>query len=280
MIEKALLYLSFPFVRYALIVGVLIALCSALLGATVVLKRLSFIGDGLSHVAFGSLAVAAVTGMTNRMVVVMPVTIVSAVLLLRTGSESKVKGDALIAMISTAALAVGYMVMNMFSLSSNVPSDVCSTLFGSASILTLSRFEVWVCLLLSLAVIVGFVLYHNRIFAVIFDESFASASGLKTNIYNTLIAVVTAIVIVLAMNLVGSLLISALLVFPALSAMRVCRDFKSVTICASVVSVFCALAGMFASIMLGTPIGPTIVIADVIAYVCLWGWGRWLVTEI
>ncbi|HAL18940.1 MAG TPA: ABC transporter [Spirochaetaceae bacterium] len=275
MIEKAALYLSFPFVRYALIVGVLIALCSALLGTAVVLKRLSFIGDGLSHVAFGSLAVATAAGMTNRMAVVMPVTIISAVLLLRTGSESKVKGDALIAMISAAALAAGYMVMNMFSLSSNVPSDVCSTLFGSASILTLSKFEVWACFLLSLIVVAGFVLYHNRIFAVIFDESFASASGLKTNIYNMLTAVVTAVVIVLAMNLVGSLLISALLVFPALSAMRVCRDFKSVTICASVVSVICALSGMIVSIALGTPIGPTIVLADAIAYICLWAWSRW-----
>ena len=223
-------YLEYPFVRYAIIVGVLIALCSSLLGVTLVLKRFSFIGDGLSHVAFGAMAVATVFDLTDNMILVLPVTIISAVLLLRTGQNAKIRGDAAIAMISVGALAFGYLLMNIFSTSSNLTGDVCSTLFGSTSILTLTKFEVWVCIVLSIAVVLIFILFYNKIFAVTFDEDFASAAGTNARAYNLIIAVVIAVIIVLAMNLVGSLLISALIIFPALSAMRLFKSFGSVTI--------------------------------------------------
>ncbi len=273
MLDKLGLYLQYPFVRYALIVGVLIALCSSLLGVTLVLKRFSFIGDGLSHVAFGAIAVAAVLNLTNNMLLVLPVTVVCAILLLRTGRGAKIKGDAAIAMISVAALAFGYLLMNLFSTSSNVSGDVCSTLFGSTSILTLSRREVWLCAALSVAVVVIFVLFYNKIFAVTFDEDFAKAAGTNADAYQLLIAVVIAVIIVLAMNLVGSLLISALVIFPALSAMRLYRSFRSVTVCSAVLSVACALAGMLISILAGTPVGATIVAVDVLAFAicCLAG---------
>ena len=264
--EKLQLYFSFPFVRYAFIVGVLIALCSSLLGVTLVLKRFSFIGDGLSHVAFGAMAVAAITGLTNEMVIVMPVTIVCAVLLLKSGQNAKIKGDASVAMISVGALAVGYLLMNLFPTSSNISADVCTTLFGSTSILTLSPTEVWLCLGLSVVVVFVFVFFYNKIFAVTFDENFANATGTKANVYNLLIAVVIAVVIVLAMNLVGSLLISALIIFPALSAMRLFKNFKAVTICSAVISVACSLLGLLTSIIWGTPVGPTIVVADIIVF--------------
>ena len=264
--EKLTLYMQYPFVRYAVIVGVLIALCSSLLGVTLVLKRFSFIGDGLSHVAFGAMAIAAVLGMTNEMPLVLIVTIVSAILLLRTGQNTKIKGDAAVAMISVGALAVGYLLMNIFSKSSNLSGDVCSTLFGSTSILTLTKTEVWICGILSVIVILIFILFYNKIFSVTFDESFARATGTKAGLYNLLIAVVVAVIIVLAMNLVGSLLISALVIFPALSAMRVFKSFKAVTICSAVFSVSCALAGLLVSILAGTPVGSTIVTADIIGF--------------
>ena len=270
MFEKLQLYFGFPFVRYALIVGVLIALCSSLLGVTLVLKRFSFIGDGLSHVAFGAMAVAAIAGLTNEMVIVMPVTIVCAVLLLRTGQNAKIKGDASVAMISVGALAIGYLLMNLFPTSSNISADVCTTLFGSTSILTLSQTEVWLCFALSVVVVLVFVFFYNKIFAVTFDENFANATGTKANAYNLLIAVIIAVVIVLAMNLVGSLLISALIIFPALSAMRVFNNFKAVTICSAVISVACALLGILASIIWGTPVGPTIVVADIAVFLVCW----------
>jgi len=266
MLETLGAYLQYPFVRYALIVGVLIALCSSLLGVTLVLKRFSFIGDGLSHVAFGIMAVAAVLNLSNNMILVLPGTIVCAVLLLRTGQNTKIKGDAAIAMISVAALAFGYLIMNIFSTSSNLSGDVCSTLFGSTSILTLAEWEVTLCAVMSAAVVVVFVLFYNRIFAVTFDEDFAKASGTNTGGYNLLIAVVIAVIIVLAMNLVGSLLITALVIFPALSAMRLFRSFRSVTICSAVLSVACAFIGMLISILAGTPVGSTIVAVDVAAF--------------
>jgi len=267
MIAKLSFYLQYyPFVRYALIVGVLIALCSALLGVPLVLKRFSFIGDGLSHVAFGAMAIAAVMQLTNEMLLVLPVTVISAILLLRTGQNTKIKGDAAIAMISVGALAFGYLIMNIFSTSSNLTGDVCSTLFGSTSILTLTAREVWLCFVLSAAVLVIYVLFYNRIFAVTFDEDFATATGNPAQRYNLLIAVVTAVIIVLAMNLVGSLLISALVIFPALSAMRLFHSFKAVTICAAVLSVICALLGIVISILAGTPVGSTIVAVDVAAF--------------
>lgn len=259
-------YFEFPFVRYAFIVGVLIALCSSLLGVTLVLKRFSFIGDGLSHVAFGAMAVAAVVGLTNEMIVVLPVTVVCAVLLLRTGKNARIKGDAQVAVISVAALAIGYLLMNLFPRSSNVSADVCSTLFGSTSILTLTSSEVWLCVGLSAVVVLAFVFFYNKIFAVTFDEEYTKATGVRASMYNLLIAVIIAVVIVLAMNLVGSLLISALIIFPALSAMRVFGNFRAVTICSAILSVVCSLTGLLVSVAYGTPVGPTIVGVDLVAF--------------
>ena len=259
-------YFEYPFVRYAMIAGVLIALCSSLLGVTLVLKRFSFIGDGLSHVAFGALAIASAIGITNNMIIVLPVTVISAILLLKTGKNAKIKGDAAIAMISVGTLAIGYLVMNVFSTSSNVSGDVCSTLFGSTSILTLSKGEVWLCAALSAIVIVIFILFYNKIFAVTFDESFARATCVSAGAYNLLIAVITALIIVLAMNLVGSLLISALVIFPALSAMRIFKSFRPVVIFSGAISIFCAAAGILFSIIAGTPVGSTVVAADIIAF--------------
>ena len=191
--DKLILYFQYPFVQYALIVGVLIALCSSLLGVTLVLKRFSFIGDGLSHVAFGAIAIAAVLNVTNEMLVVLPITILCAVLLLKTGQNTQIKGDAAIAMVSVAALAFGYLLMNIFSASSNLSGDVCTTLFGSTSILTLSGRDVALCIILSLMVIAIFILFYNKIFAVTFDESFAKATGTKAGIYNMIIAFLTAL---------------------------------------------------------------------------------------
>lgn len=259
-------YLQYPFVRYALIVGTLIALCSSLLGVTLVLKRLSFIGDGLSHVAFGGIAIASVLNLSDQMLLVLPVTVLAAVLLLLGGRRGRIKGDAAIAMLSVGALAIGYLLMNLFSTSTNLSGDVCSTLFGSTSILTLTKTEVWLCVVLSVVVLAVFVLFYNKLFAVTFDESFAQATGLPTARYNLLIAVVIAVIIVLAMNLVGSLLISALVIFPALSAMRVFKSFRAVTVCAGILSVVCALSGMLISILAGTPVGSTIVAADILAF--------------
>ena len=269
-LEKLALYWTYPFVRYALIVGVLIALCSSVLGVTLVLKRFSFIGDGLSHVAFGAMAIASVLQISNEMPLVMVITVISAVLLLRTGQNTKIKGDAAIAMISVGSLAIGYLLMNIFSTSSNLSGDVCSTLFGSTSILTLSPVEVWLCVGMSVLVVAVFILFYNKIFAVTFDESFARASGTNAGLYNLLIAIVIAVIIVLAMNLVGSLLISALVIFPALSAMRMFKSFLSVTLCASVLSVFCALIGILVSILAGTPVGSTIVAVQIGAFGLSW----------
>ena len=274
MIETIRMYLQFPFVRYALIVGVLIALCSSLLGVTLVLKRFSFIGDGLSHVAFGAMAIAGVLHLTDDMLFVMPVTILCAVLLLRTGQNTKIKGDAAIAMISVGALAIGYLLLNLFSASSNLSGDVCSTLFGSTSILTLTKAEVWLCAVLSVIVVVIFVLFYNKIFAVTFDEDFSRAAGTRVEAYNLLIAVVIAVIIVLAMNLVGSLLISALIIFPAMSAMRLFKSFRSVTICSAVLSVCCALTGILISIVGGTPVGSTIVAVDICAFLVFFSIAR------
>ena len=259
-------YLQRSFVVNALIVGVLIALCSSLLGVTLVLKRYSFIGDGLSHVAFGAMAIAAVVGLTNNMPLVLFITVLSAVLLLRMGKNAKIKGDAAIAMISVGSLAIGYLLMNLFSTSSNLSGDVCSTLFGSTSILTLTSFDVWMCVILSVIVVVFFILFYNKIFSVTFDENFARATGQKASLYNLMIAIVIAVIIVVSMQLVGSLLISALVIFPALSAMRVFKSFKSVTVCAAIISVICALAGLLTSILAGTPVGSTIVAVDIVVF--------------
>jgi zinc transport system permease protein len=264
--ETLQFYLSYPFVRYALIVGTLIALCSALLGVILVLKRFSYIGDGLSHVAFGALAIATIFDLANTGVVVMPVTILAAILILRTGQNPKIHGDAAIAMLSVGSLAVGYLVMNLFSTSSNISGDVCSTLFGSTSILTLTKAEVLLCIVMSIIVVAVFIVFYNRIFAITFDENFARATGVNASAYNMLIAIITAIIIVLAMNLVGSLLISALVIFPASSAMRVVKNFKGVVIYSAVISVCCALFGIVMSILFSTPVGATIVVANILVF--------------
>jgi zinc transport system permease protein len=262
--DKLALYFQFPFVRYAMIAGTLIALCSSLLGVTLVLKRFSFIGDGLSHVAFGATAIAAAPQLTNNFYLVMPVTVVCAVLLLCTGQNTKIKGDAAIAMISVGALAIGYLIINRFAKSANISGDVCATLFGSTSILTLGIEKVWLCVILSALVVAVFLLFYHKIFSVTFDEDFSAATGVKAKVYNFVLAVIIAVVIVLAMNLVGALLISALVIFPALSAMRVFKSFKAVTLCSVAVSIVCAVLGMLVSILADTPVGSTIVAADIV----------------
>ncbi len=270
------LYFQYSFVWYALIVGVLIALCSSLLGVTLVLKRFSFIGDGLSHVAFGAVAAASVLHVANQTLLVLPVTLFCAVLLLRGGQNARIKGDAAIAMLSVGALAIGYLLLNLFSASPNLAGDVCSTLFGSTSLLTLTQTEVWLCVALSLLVLLVFVLFYNKIFAVTFDEAFAKASGTRVELFNLLIAVIIAVIVVLALNLVGSLLISALVIFPALSAMRICKSFLGVTLCSAALSVLCALLGMLISLLAATPVGATIVAVDIAAFALACGLGRLL----
>ena len=263
--EKLAFYFQYPFVWYALIVGVLIALCSSLLGVTLVLKRFSFIGDGLSHVAFGAMAIASVLNFSNNMLFVMPVTVICAVLLLRTGQSTKIKGDAAIAMISVGALAVGYLLMNVFSTGANISGEcaaACLVLRQS----TLTTSEVWLCVVVSVIVVALFTVFYHKIFAVTFDENFAKATGTRTDMYNLLIAVITAVIIVLAMNLVGSLLISALIIFPALSAMRIYKRFSAVIICSAILSVLCAFLGIIVSILGGTPVGSTIVAVDIAAF--------------
>ena len=277
MIDKLVMYLAYPFVRYALIVGVLVSLCSSLLGVTLVLRRYSFIGDGLSHVAFGTMAIATVLRLSNNMILVLPVTILGAILILKAGSRTRMQGDAILAVISVSALALGYLIMNGFAVSANISGDVCATLFGSTSILTLGQSEVWMCMGLSVVVIAVFIFMYNRLFSVTFDSDFAKATGQKPERYNMLIAILIAIVITLGMNLVGSLLITALVIFPALASMRLFGSFKAVTVSSVILSVVCAFAGMVLSIMIGTPVGSTIVAADLVMFLiccCIGGLRR------
>lgn len=266
MLDTLTHYLAYPFVRYALIVGVLIALSSSLLGVTLVLKRYSYIGDGLSHVAFGAMAVATVLKLSNHLALILPLTVLAAILLLRSGQNAKIKGDAAIAMLSVGALAMGYLLMNIFGTASNLAGEISTTLFGSTTILTLTMQDVILCLILSALVVAMFIVFYHRIFAVTFDETFARAVGIRAGAWNLLIAVMIALVVVLAMNLVGALLVSALVIFPALSAMRVFQSFRAVTICSVILSVVCALAGILISILAGTPVGSTIVAADIVAF--------------
>lgn len=265
-IEKLIFYFSYPFVRYALIVGVLIAISSSILGVTLVLKRFSFIGDGLSHVAFGVMAIASVLNLSNDMFIVLPGTAVAAILLLSSNHKAKLKGDAQIAMLSVGALAFGYLIMNVFSTAPNISGDVCSSLFGSTSILTLTKSEVVLCIVLSLVIIALFVIFYNRIFALTFDENFAKAVGTNVVLYNFMLALMISVIIVLAMNLVGSLLISALIIFPPLSAMRIKKSFLSVTITSSIISVISTVFGILLSILASTPVGSTIVVIDILAF--------------
>ena len=267
MLETLQLYFQYPFVRYAMLVGVLVALCSSLLGVTLVLRRFSFIGDGLSHVAFFAMAIAAVFQWTNNMPLILAVTIAAAVAILCVGETTLMKGDAAIAMISVTSLALGYLFMNLFSTSSNISGDVCTTLFGSTSILTLLPEQVILSSVLSIAVVIIYIIFYNRVFALTFDEDFSRAIGVNVGFYNLAIAVIIAVIIVLAMNLVGSLLTSALIIFPTLSTMRLYKSFKAVVIGSAVLSVLCAVIGMLVSIVVGTPVGSTIVGVEIIAYV-------------
>lgn len=268
-------YMQYSFVKYAIIVGVLIALCSSLLGVTLVLKRYSYIGDGLSHVAFGAMAIANVLDMAKQStLIVMPITVIVAILLLRTGQNKKINGDALIAMLSVGALAFGYMIMNLFPAGANISGDVCTTLFGSISILTLSKDEVVICIVMSVVVILICIIFYNRIFAVTFDENFAKATGIRTDWFNLLIAVIIAVIIVLGMNLVGSLLISALVIFPALSSMRIIDNFRGVVISSAIISVVCSLSGMIISVLMSTPVGSTIVAADIVVFIICFAVGK------
>ena len=266
MLETLMEYLTYPFVIRALIVGMLIAFCSSLLGTTLVLKRLSYIGDGLSHIAFGAIAIAGVLKIANQDALVFPITALSAILLLQIGQNAKINGDAAIAMMSVGSLAIGYLLLNVFSVSTNLAGDVCTTLFGSTSILTLTDQDVMTSIVLSVVVIVIFLLFYNKLLSVTFDEAFARATGIRASVYNLIIAVTISAVIVVAMNLVGSLLISALVVFPALSAMRILKNFRGVIILSSIISVSCACIGIIVSILYGTPVGSTIVLFDILAF--------------
>lgn len=267
--QKLLSYLQYPFVLYALGTGTMIALCSSLLGVPLVLKRFSFIGDGLAHVAFGAMAIASTLGIANDIWIVLPVTVISAIILLYGSRNTLIQGDAAIAMISVGALAIGYLLMNLFSRNPNLSGDVCTTLFGSVAILTLTPGQFLLCTLLSIGTLLFYILFYRRIFTITFDADFAQASGINIRRDNLLLAIVIAIIIVLAMNLVGSLLVSALVVLPTLSAMRICRSFKGVTICSAMVSVLCATFGMFISIAASTPIGATIVTVNLAIFIIL-----------
>lgn len=271
MLAELLRYLEYPFVRYAIVAAMLISLCSALVGVILVLKRYSYIGDGLSHVAFGAMSIALVLGMIQqKMYLVFPITTVAAILILKSGQNKRVQGDAIVGMISTGALALGYLLMNLFPPTANISGDVCSTLFGSTSILTLSKAEVWLCVIASIIVLIIFVMLYPKIFAVTFDENFSKAIGLKTNQINLILAVIIAVIVVLAMNLVGSLLISALVIFPALSVMQLFKSFKAVLIGAAVLSEICTVTGMLVAILCSTPVGATIVTVDIIAFIICW----------
>lgn len=267
MIEWLQTYFSYGFVRYAFIAGVLISLCAGLLGVVLVLKRYAMIGDGLSHVAFGAMAVAAVLGFAP-MTVALPVTVAVAVLLLLAGEKQLIKGDSAIAMLSAGSLAVGYLLLNIFpaSDSGSLSGDVCASLFGSTSIMTLRGSDVWLCVGLSVAVIGFFVIFYHKIFAVTFDEGFATSSGVRVRAYNFLIAAISGVIIVLAMKLVGALLISSLIIFPALSAMRVFRNFRSVILCSAVISVVGSLTGLLIALLMSTPTGASVAVVHIVIF--------------
>ncbi|OON98257.1 MAG: ABC transporter [Epulopiscium sp. Nele67-Bin005] len=266
MIHQLQYYLSFSFVQYALIVGVLVALCSGLLGVILVLKRFSYIGDGLSHIAFGAMTIGMTLNMIDDMLITMPITILIAIVLIKDEQKRKITSDTALAMLSVGSLAFGYLLVNITGSSSNIAGDICSALFGATSILTLSQADVYTSIIMSILVILIFVLFYNRIFAVTFDEAFAKATGVNTDRYNLLIAIITAIVIVIAMNLVGALLVSALIIFPATSAMAIFHQFKNVIILSALLSVINATAGILISILFSTPVGATIVLANVITF--------------
>lgn len=259
MLENVIEMFSYPFMVRAFIVGALVALCSALLGVSLVLKRYSMIGDGLSHVGFGALAVAAALN-AAPLAAAIPVVIVAAVLLLRIRGNSRIKGDAAIALISTSSLAVGVMVISM---TTGMNTDVYNYMFGS--ILAMSAGDVRLSVALAVVVLALYIFFYHKIFAITFDETFAQATGVKADLYNTLIAVLTAVTIVLGMRMMGALLISSLIIFPALTSMRVCRTFKSVIINSAVISVVCLVIGITVSYVWATPAGASVVMANIAA---------------
>lgn len=268
MIETIKFYLEYPFVQYALIVSVLISICSALLGVVLVLKRFSFIGDSLSHVAFSIMAISSVLNLSNKMYITLPGTILATIILLNNKKQNVKKNDAQLAVVSVASLAIGYFIMNVFNTkANNISADVCTTLFGSTSILTLSKSDVILCVLLTIITITSFIFLFNKIFAITFDENFARSSGIKVNTINFLFSIIIGIIIVLSMNLVGSLLITALIVFPALTSMKIFNNFKIVIISSVIISIICTVIGLFTSILLGTPVGSTIVIVNLGMYI-------------
>ena len=254
--------LSYGFVVRALIVGILVALCSSLLGVSLVLKRYSMIGDGLSHVSFGALSFAMAFNLAPLQVSI-PVVVAAAFLLLRLSESSKIKGDAAIAVISSSALAIGVIVT---SLTSGLNVDVCGYMFGS--IFAIDKSDVYLSVALSVVILVLFVFFYNKIFAVTFDEAFATATGTKTKVYNMLIAFLTAITVVIGMRMMGALLISSLIIFPALTSMRVCRSFRSVVISSAIISVLCFTVGMILSFFLDLPAGASVVAVNLTAFAC------------
>lgn len=269
-VNKLIEYWDFPFVRYAFFAGILIAISSSLLGVILVLKRYSYIGNSLSNVAFGSMSVATVIGLTNEIYLILPVTIITSVLLLRYSEKSRLTADASIAMISVAFLALGYMVMNVFKTGPNVSVDVCTTLFGSLSILTLTKYDVLICTALSILVLMFYILYYKKIFLITFDENYAKSSGLNTNMLNLALSIIIGITISIAIRLVGSLLICALMIFPCVSAMKLFSSFKAVSIFSAISSIFTSGIGLVVSIVYGFPVGSTIVFMNVLLFlICI-----------
>ena len=269
MLEMLPVYLSYPFVQAALAVGVLVALCCSLFGMTLVLNHQSFIGDSLSHVAFGAMAVSGMLQLTNNLVLTLVLTVACSILLMKRAGSGNAQGDSSLAMLSVGALALGYLLMNLFSNSANVAGDVCGVLFGSTSILTLTTADVAISLVLAIVVIVFFVLFYHQIFLITFDEEYATAIGLPVERIKTAMGVIMAVVIVISMNLVGALLITALVAFPVRSAMRLHHSYKSVMVSSSIISVVCVLAGMLVSIVVGTPVGSTVIAVDALAYLAI-----------
>jgi zinc transport system permease protein len=255
---------SYTFLVRAVIVGLLVALCAALLGVSLVLKRYSMIGDGLSHVGFGALAVATAMNAAPLSVSI-PVVVIAAFFLLRISENSKIKGDAAIALISTSALAIGVVVISM---TTGMNTDVCNYLFGS--ILAMSKTDVALSITLAIVVLIMFVFFYNKIFAVTFDENFAKATGVKANLYNMMIALLTALTIVLGMRMMGALLITALIIFPPLTSMRLCKKFKTVTLISAIISVICFFIGVVISYVYATPTGASVVLVNILFFIIFW----------
>lgn len=252
---------SYSFITRAVIVGIMVSLCSSVLGVSLVLKRYSMIGDGLSHVSFGALAVAAALNMAPLSVSV-PIVIVAAFILLRISGSSNINADAAIAIFSSAALAIGIIIT---SLTTGINTDICNYMFGS--ILAMNRSDVYISVIMSAVILVLYLLFYNRIFAITFDESFSRATGVRVNIYNTALAVLTAVTVVLGMRIMGALLISSLIIFPSLSAMRLCRYFKGVIICSAVISIVCFFAGIVFSYILEIPVGASVVTVNLAVFI-------------